>query len=53
MVMCVALGVGAGLWLDKRTGRSPDFTVVGLFVGVLAAFFEVVRAIRNSRRDDP
>jgi F0F1-type ATP synthase assembly protein I len=53
MVVCVALGVGAGLWLDKRFARSPDFTIAGLFVGVLAAFYEVLRAIKNSRQDDP
>ncbi len=53
MVLCVGLGVGAGLWIDKRVGSSPDFTIVGLFVGAAAAFFEVLRAVRIIRRDDP
>jgi F0F1-type ATP synthase assembly protein I len=53
MFVCVAIGVGGGLWLDKRVGTSPLFSIVGLFVGALAAFFEVLRAIRSISRDDP
>jgi F0F1-type ATP synthase assembly protein I len=52
IVLCVAIGVGAGLWLDKRLDTEPDFTILGLFVGAAAAFLEVVRAVRMTRTDD-
>ncbi len=41
----VALGVGGGIWLDKRLGTSLIFTLVGLFLGLGVAVLGTYRMI--------
>ncbi len=36
-------GVLGGLWLDGRTGLDPLFTLLGLVLGLVAAFYGVYR----------
>ena len=36
---CVTLGIVGGVWLDSRVGISPLFTLLGLCLGLIAAFF--------------
>jgi hypothetical protein len=52
VALCIALGVGGGVWLDRRFDLSPILTMVGLFLGLGLAFFggytmlaEVISAI--------
>jgi F0F1-type ATP synthase assembly protein I len=45
--VCVALGVGAGLWLDSVCHSAPAFLLVGLALGVAVAGVSVVRQIRS------
>ena len=42
---CIVLGVLAGLWLDKKFNTTPILVIVGLILGVLAAFYGVYRMI--------
>ncbi|MCX7598989.1 MAG: AtpZ/AtpI family protein [Armatimonadetes bacterium] len=51
MGVCVALGLAGGYWLDRKLGTGPWLAVVGLLVGVAAAFRELLRAVRSARRD--
>lgn len=51
MGVCVALGLAGGYWLDKKLGTAPWLALVGLLIGVAAAFRELLRAVRLSRRD--
>jgi len=37
--LCIVLGVVGGLWLDRMTGFSPFFTLLGLLLGLLLAFW--------------
>ena len=37
--LCIALGIGGGVWLDNRFDLSPLFTFLGLALGLLAAFY--------------
>ncbi len=37
--LCIALGIGGGVWLDKRLDISPLFTLLGLGAGLGAAFY--------------
>ncbi len=46
MGACVAIGVLLGLWVDKRFDISPIGTVVGFFIGLIAAFRELLRVTR-------
>ena len=36
-------GVLGGLWLDGRTGLDPLFTLLGLTLGLVAAFYGVYK----------
>jgi ATP synthase protein I len=38
MVLCIVLGLAAGLYLDTRFETSPIFTLIALFGGILAGF---------------
>jgi hypothetical protein len=37
IAVCVAGGLSLGIYLDDVTDRSPLFTLLGLFVGVVTA----------------
>ncbi len=47
LAFCIAIGTGAGIWLDDRFGTQPALTVVGFFFGVTAGFVELFRAINK------
>jgi F0F1-type ATP synthase assembly protein I len=38
VALCIALGMGGGVWLDRSLSTAPVFTLVGLFLGLGAAF---------------
>lgn len=38
MVLCIVLGLGAGIFLDRKFGTDPIFTLILLFGGILAGF---------------
>jgi len=37
--LCIVLGLVGGLWLDRMLGLSPLLTLLGLLLGLLAAFW--------------
>ena len=39
----ILVGVLAGVWLDGRTGLTPVFTLIGLGLGLVAAFVGAYR----------
>ena len=42
---CIALGVFLGVWLDSKFGISPLFTLLGLGIGLFAAFYGTYRML--------
>jgi hypothetical protein len=50
--LCIALGIGGGVWLDSRLGISPLFTFLGLAVGLLAAFYGGYRMLMEALAGD-
>ncbi len=38
MVLCIVLGLVAGIFLDRKLGTDPIFTLILLFGGILAGF---------------
>ena len=50
--LCIALGIGGGVWLDSRLGISPLFTLLGLAVGLLAAFYGGYRMLMEALGSD-
>jgi ATP synthase protein I len=52
MVLSVFFGLAAGYWLDGRFGTRPVFILVGLLVGLVAAFNNLIvlsRRLENQR----
>ena len=41
----IVLGVVVGLWLDSRLNTSPALGIVGLFLGIIVAFYGVYRML--------
>ena len=41
----IVLGVVAGIWLDGRLDTSPALGIVGLFLGIVVAFYGVYRML--------
>jgi F0F1-type ATP synthase assembly protein I len=54
--ICVAGGIGGGIWLDNKLGTSLIFTLVGLFLGlgvaVLGTYRMIAPLIREQQRED-
>jgi F0F1-type ATP synthase assembly protein I len=42
---CIILGGVLGVWLDRKVDISPLFTLLGLGVGLFAAFFGTYRML--------
>lgn len=41
----ILLGVVAGLWLDSKLNTEPILVIVGLFLGLVVAFYGVYRML--------
>ncbi len=41
-----------GQWLDNRLGLNGLFTVIGVFVGAAAAFYNMYRKISAAQKQD-
>jgi len=41
----ILLGVLAGLWLDNKLNSAPTGVIVGLFLGLVIAFYGVYRML--------
>lgn len=44
LVLCIAIGTAAGIWLDRRFETEPAITIVGFVLGAIAGFRELLRA---------
>ena len=42
----------AGQWLDNRMGTKPVFTIIGVFLGATAAFYNMYRKITAAQKKD-
>ena len=53
---CIVGGIAGGLGLDKLIGTSPVFTLVGLGLGIVLAFWGLFKLIQpilyGSKRED-
>ena len=50
--LAILVFVYAGVWLDKRFGSTPWFTLIGVFVGATGGFYSMYRKITASQRRD-
>lgn len=57
VVTAIGIGVGTGIFLDRWLDTAPILTLVGLAVGILAAFWGMFRMVspllkRNTDRKE-
>lgn len=45
IALSIILGTVGGLWLDRRLGTLPLFTLVGVLIGSVMAFYGVYRLV--------
>ena len=48
---CIALGTFGGIWLDGRIDSDPLFTLLGLGLGIVMAFYGMYRMLTQILRD--
>jgi F0F1-type ATP synthase assembly protein I len=49
-VVSIAVLGGAGMWLDRRLGSSPWFTVVGGMLGFATGMWMIIKSAKNMFR---
>jgi len=52
VAICLLLGIGGGLWLDSILHTAPLFLLLGLFLGLIAAFVGMMRMVLSAAKDD-
>jgi ATP synthase protein I len=50
VALSIFIGLGAGVWLDRRWDTHPWLTLIGLAMGIAAGFRNIGLAIRKSRK---
>src|SRR5688572_23372157 len=51
-VFALAMGFGAGFWLDTRFGTEPWFSLLGFALGLAAGVLNVVRTMQAVSADE-
>ncbi len=44
VALAIFIGLGIGLWLDKKFDTSPILMLIGLAFGIAAGFSNIIRA---------
>ena len=52
LAVAVALGVGLGYLLDTKLHSQPVFLIIGLFLGAIAGFTNIYKAVYPTRQHD-
>ena len=45
VAMCVVIGAVGGVWLDRLSGLTPLFTLLGVLIGTVAAFYGLYKMV--------
>jgi len=45
VAFCVVVGAAGGIWLDRLSGLAPLFTLLGVLVGTVAAFYGLYKMV--------
>ena len=45
VAICVVAGAFGGIWLDKASGFTPLFTLLGVLMGTVAAFYGLYKMV--------
>lgn len=50
VALAIFIGLFLGVWLDQQFDTSPVLTLIGLGMGIIAGFRNLVRAAKKSRK---
>lgn len=50
IALAIFIGLGVGVWLDRKFDTSPWLTLIFLFFGIIAGFRNIALAIKRARR---
>jgi len=50
LALAIFIGLGMGVFLDAHFGTSPWMTLIGLFLGIVAGYRNIGRAIKKIRK---
>ena len=50
VALSIFIGLGIGLWLDKKFGTDPILMFVGLAFGIAAGFSNIIRAGKKGKK---
>ena len=45
VAMCIVVGAVGGIWLDRLSGLTPLFTLLGVLIGTVAAFYGLYKMV--------
>ncbi len=45
VALCIVVGTVGGIWLDRLTGLTPLFTLLGVLFGTVAAFYGLYKMV--------
>jgi len=49
VALSIFIGLGLGLWLDKKFDTNPVLMFVGLLIGIVAGFSNIIRAGKKGK----
>jgi ATP synthase protein I len=49
VALSIFIGLGVGLWLDKKFDTNPVLMFVGLILGIIAGFSNIIRAGKKGK----
>jgi len=49
VALAIFIGLGIGIWLDRKFGTSPWLTLVFLVFGIIAGFRNIALVIKRAR----
>ena len=50
VAFAIFIGLGIGVWLDRKFDASPWFTLIFLLLGIIAGFRNIARVIKRARK---
>ena len=45
VAVCIIGGLGVGLWLDRKLDMVPVFTLAGILLGTVVAFYGIYKLV--------
>jgi len=50
IALAIFIGLGVGVWLDRKFDTSPWLTLIFLFFGIIAGFRNIALVVKRARK---